>query len=46
MQERQRRSFTEEYKRQAAARGLEWPVDHVGRQGTGSARLGIAALGG
>lgn len=46
MEGRQRRSFTEEYKRQAAELvAFEWAVDHVSWQGTGSARFGAAALG-
>ncbi len=47
MEGRQRRSFTDDYKRQAvdlvASSG---PLDRVGSRGTWPARLGVAAVGG
>jgi hypothetical protein len=47
MEGRQRRSFTDDYKRQAVDLvRIEWPLDRIGGQGTWPARFRVAALGG
>ena len=46
MEGRQRRSFTDDYKRQAVAGGFERPLDRFGGQRTWPARFRFAPLGG
>ena len=46
MEGRQRRSFTDDYKRQAVDLvDIEWPLDRIGGQGTWPTRFRVAAVG-
>src|SRR5437879_9563907 len=46
MEGRQRRSFTDDYKRQAVSGRIERPLDRIGGQGAWAARFRTPALGG